>query len=354
MRKPPLEHDPEIRVIGMPTLVGIANAIEHESIRRYEQLAKTMQRRGESETAEAFRTMLDEERSHLEGVQRWARSLGVPVPPHEAFEWSLPADLSASWDDIAGSALLTPYRAFAIAVDNEQRAFSFYAYLAAHASDARVAREAENLAAEELRHAARVRRWRRAAWHRERPSTSSMAHVTTIEGLRAFLDARHAGIAARHRAIAARLAEIGDAESAQLLESLLTATDVSRSRVGQASEASHASHASHAGEPVRNGHPGDAGHDAAHDVDRDGDRDGVGDAADESGLRAIPETNDPVHLLVAAQKPLESLIEALESILASAEGDLFGQAEKAATEAVARLARISLQTDRRMHSAQAG
>ena len=47
-----------------------------------------------------------------------------------------------------------------------ERAFAFYAYLAAAADDATIAREAEALAREELRHAALLRTWRRAAWRR--------------------------------------------------------------------------------------------------------------------------------------------------------------------------------------------
>jgi len=130
-----LEHDPQTGPVTIETLVGVANAIEQEAVRRYAQLERTMQQRGEFETASAFRRMLEEEREHVGAVARWAAELGVAIPDSEPFEWILPRDLSTSWDAIAGSALLTPYRAFAIAVENEQRAFAFYAYLAAHAGE---------------------------------------------------------------------------------------------------------------------------------------------------------------------------------------------------------------------------
>ena len=167
MRESPLGRDPEVHPVTLAVLVGIARSIERESVQRYETLAATMQRRGDAATAAAFRLMLDEERKHVDAVEHWAESLGVPAGGKAPFEWRLPADLSGSWDEIAGSALLdasfqlddypaallTPYRAFAIAVDNEQRAFTLYSYLAAAATEPRVVAQAERLALEELRHA---------------------------------------------------------------------------------------------------------------------------------------------------------------------------------------------------------
>lgn len=304
MKRSILERDPQIRGISMAGLVAIAGAIERESMQRYAQLARTMQRRGESETAEAFRTMLDEERAHAEAVESWAQGLGVSAPPSQGFEWQLPADLAGSWDEIAGSALLTPYRAYAVAVENEQRAFSFYAYLAAHAGDARVAKEAERLAAEELRHAGRVRAWRRAAWHREQPSRATrVPQVRTLADLQSLLAQREAAIAACHRAVAKRLREIGDEGSAHLLESL-----------------------------------------AAEVASR------TADTAPVAAPEEIAAMRDPVHLLVVAQKPLEALGEALDSVLAEVEGELFARAEEAASDVVARIARVSLQIERRMHA----
>lgn len=321
MRTSLLKHDPQIHSIGMPTLVGIANAIEHEALRRYTQLAETMERRGEFETAAAFRTMLEQERAHVEAVARWAAELGQPIPAPEDFEWSLPPDLSASWNDIAGSALLTPFRAFAIAVENEQRAFSFYAYLAAHASDARVAAEAEKLAAEELQHAALLRRWRRAAWHRERPARiEPPSQIASVAELEDFVGRRLAAIATSHQSIAARLRSAGDDESAALLDEL--AASMPR-------EAG-------AGENTRGGATTP---DARDDTT----------PPNEAGL-----ATNPVHLLIAAQKPLEALSEALEKLLGNLEGELFAAAEKAATDVVAWLARISLQTERRMQQASDG
>ncbi|MEZ5604704.1 MAG: ferritin family protein [Burkholderiaceae bacterium] len=300
MRASLLMRDPEIQSVSMALLVGIASSIERESLKRYATLAETMGRRGEAATAAAFRVMLEEERHHVDEVARWAADLGEQVPEPGSFDWQLPAELSSSWDEIAGSSLLTPYRAFAIAVDNEKRAFALYSYLAARATDPRVRAQAERLGIEELRHAAVMRRWRREAWHRERraareaPQPAASA-VASADALNALLAKREAAIAQAHRTIAARLREIGDDESANLLETLLEAP--SRPAAGAA------------GPPA-----------------------------------PVPDTDDPVHLLVAAQKPLEALSEELEAVMGAATGALFEQSEAALVNVVTRLARIALRT----------
>lgn len=300
MRASLLMRDPEIQSLSMPLLVGIASAIERESLKRYATLADTMQRRGEAATAAAFRVMLEEERHHVDEVARWAAGLGEQVPEPGRFDWQLPAELSSSWDEIAGSALLTPYRAFAIAVDNEKRAFALYSYLAARATDPRVRAQAERLGIEELRHAAVMRRWRREAWQRERRAAReapqpAAAAIASADALHALLAKREAAIAQVHRTIAARLREIGDDESANLLEALL--------------ETSSGPAAGAAGPPV-----------------------------------PVPDTDDPVHLLVAAQKPLEALSEELEAVMGAATDALFEQSEAALVNVVTRLARIALRT----------
>lgn len=304
-RLPPLARDPGVERVTLPLLVGVATAVEDESVRRYEALAAEMARRGNAATAAAFRAMLDEERRHVDAVAHWAASIGEASPAGAVthFEWLLPADLSTSWDEIAGSALLTPYRAFAIAVDNEQRAFALYSYLAAAAADEpRVAAEAERLAHEELRHAALMRRWRRQAYHRERlrPLREPAPAVESVGALQALLQRHEAAIAARHRAIAARLRTLGDDDGAALLESLLPPT---------AAVAASAPPA-------------------------------------ESGAEGASVADDPVHLLMAAQEPLEALSETLEDVMRTLEGELFAQAEQALAGVVARLARIGLRTAR--------
>jgi len=305
-RRSLLRADPDIEVVDMATLVGVAKAIEDEAVRRYELLAALMERRGESATAAAFRVMLEEERSHVAAVERWSASVGETVLKAEDFEWMLPADLSSSWDEISGSVLLTPYRAFALAVENEERAFSFYAYLAAHAESARIRAEAEKLGAEELRHASLLRRFRRRAYHRERDTAApAELKIESVEMLREVLAQHETVIAAAHRALAHRLRRAGDEASAQVLDRSIASTTLPPTHAATSSPAY----------PVLD--------------------------ADEA-----PVADDPAHLLVDAQKPLEALANTLEAVMATAEGELFDAAANATGSVIERIARISLQIGR--------
>lgn len=304
-----LKEDPQAGPVDMPTLVGIAAAIEQESALRYAELAELMAARGAVATAAAFRAMHQEELRHVDAVEHWAASVAQPVPPPAAFTWRLPAELAGSWDEVANSALLTPFRAFAIAVCNEQRAFAFYSYLAAHAVDDKVREEAEKLASEELVHAATVRRWRRLAWHRERRDPGAEAHalVRDVADLERLLDEARAGIRACHRAVVARLRELGDADGARLLEGL--AMEFGSSSAGAAV----------------------GGEDAISDR-------GPSEAERESIAAATSTT----HLMLIAQRPLERLAERLEAILQTSEGELFEATVTAIDATVAGLSRIAL------------
>jgi rubrerythrin len=306
MREPLLLCHPQVRAVTMRDLVGIANAIEQEAVSRYGQMAELMARRGEHETADAFRRMQREEQAHIDTVAGWAGEMNEAVPPPQEFEWQLPPEFVSSWDDIAGSALLTPYRAFAIAVRNEERAFSLYTYLAAHAEDARVEAEAEKLAAEELEHAALLRRWRRAAYHREHGGERRpRVDIGSLDEFLSLLAAREAEISGCHSELSRRLRRLGDSESADLLADLL-------------------------GRPSRE----PDGVVACRDSD-------CGD-------------DDPMRLLVAAQKPLERLSEDLENALESANEEISSAAEEALLNVVGRLARLRHQIELRMMSSRMG
>jgi rubrerythrin len=181
-----------------------------------------MDTRGEPATAAVFRDMAEIERRHVEMVAQLATTLRQAVPPAERFTWLLPPEVAESWDEVQHSALLTPYRALAIAVVNEERTFALYSYVSAHSGDTVVARQAEALAREELSHATELRVRRRLAWRRESPASGHNL-ADGIESLAAFhtVDAHLQRTAAdTHRAIAAALAAAGDAESARLVAEL--------------------------------------------------------------------------------------------------------------------------------------
>ena len=97
---------------------------------------------------------------------RSAKSGRAPEPAH--VRW----DLSDTFDDegagTTAPSLLTAYRALSMAVRNEERAFAFWSYVAAHARSSDIREAAETMAHEELEHVATLRRERRHAFHSQR------------------------------------------------------------------------------------------------------------------------------------------------------------------------------------------
>jgi rubrerythrin len=296
MREPLLGSNPDFDEVTLETLIGIANAIERESVNRYVALERAMRRRGESETADAFATMRREEESHVDAVRGWAEALGEPVPASTEFQWRLPPELWRSWDDVIGSSRLTPYRAFAIAVVNEQRAFALYSYLSAQSGNAEVAEHAERLALEELRHAAVMRRWRRKAWHDERRHAALPPGVLSETEFHALAAEHEARIGVRLASTAQKLRAAGDHASATLLEEL------------------RAQHYPAAQCPQRE------------------DARGTG----KTGFAPLLNT---------AQEPLEAFSEVLERVMQVNEGAVFEAAEIALTRVVRCISQIALRIE---------
>lgn len=293
-----LSEEPMSAVGSMSDLIGIAHAIEEEAVRRYTRLAAEMDRVGARDTAETFRALADEEREHVGMVSAWAARLGQPVPPSTGFAWRLPADIASSWDEVAGSALLTPYRALAIAVGNEERAFAFYAYIAARTDDPQVAEAAEGMAREELDHAMRLRMSRRRAYHRDRARNArpNRTAVASEEEFLTLVGRLQSDAARQHVAIATALRALGDGTSAALLE------DLAASEAGAVGPAST---------PADIGRPATA-----------------------------------VALLHRAKAPLEQIAETCETVATSAPSEaLLTAAQKTLGETIARLATISLRAE---------
>lgn len=210
------ESEPFTALSSVEDLLGMALAMEEEAVRRYRQLAAIMESRGSPDTAATFLALAEEEQDHAHAIASLAARLGRPAPAGAAFTWRLPPEIAASWDDLTDRTRVTPYRALAVAVLNEQRGFAWFSYVSANTTDPELRRQAEALAAEELTHAALLRRERRAAFRRER-AAAPMEAPATVEELQALLAPRLSAAARRHAAFAAALAASGDTESAALL-----------------------------------------------------------------------------------------------------------------------------------------
>lgn len=212
-RMPRLRAEPAIEVASVDELLALATAMEQEAARRYRQMADRMRLQGESDLAALFIFLAGIEDKHAALIADRATRATGHVPEVGPIRWELPEKFE---EEEGRSYLLTPYRALAIAVRNEDRAFAFYSYLAAKAETPAIRQVAEDLAKDELDHAALLRRERRKAWRIERHEVPEEP-----ENLGSFL-ARVAAIesytAKAHRALSARLAGQGHRFEARLFE----------------------------------------------------------------------------------------------------------------------------------------
>jgi rubrerythrin len=185
-------------------LMGIALGMEHEAALRYRQLSQRMECLGDAALAATFEKLAVLEQSHEHGLADWARREGRPVPEAKQFRWRLPETFAEA--DIAG-APLSAYQALAIAVRNEEQAFSFYSYLSAMTDVAPDLRHyAEALAREELTHLAQLRGLRRQAFHAERlAGKTARPEVSDLPAFYRFAWGLESGSAALCRLLLERL-----------------------------------------------------------------------------------------------------------------------------------------------------
>lgn len=215
---------PEIRTVE--DLFAIATAMEREAARRYGELADRMERQGNTPLATLFRRLETEENEHEGGLGEWARRRGIVPSPSFRFRWDMPETLTEQqFAEAGGDFLATPWRILVVAVRNEERAFAFYANVAAKATDPDVRVCAETMAREELDHVARLRLARRRAWREEHaaaPAEPSADDVPADAGAfeRRNRDSVRAALA-RWRGLAEAAEAAGDAVTAGLFRALL-------------------------------------------------------------------------------------------------------------------------------------
>jgi rubrerythrin len=212
-----LTREPPGPVGSADELLAIAHAMELEAGRRYRQLADHMRRQDEAELANLFEFLADVEHKHAVEIEARAQAvLGKPVDPTQV-RWELPETFD---EEEARSHLLTPYRALAIAVRNEERAFALFTYLAARAKQDEVRRLAEESAKDELQHAALLRSRRRTAWRDEKAAQgrSELETVASLDELFARAAVLERAAADAHRALAAALSAEGEEKLSRLFE----------------------------------------------------------------------------------------------------------------------------------------
>ncbi|MGO7020411.1 ferritin-like domain-containing protein [Rhizobium leguminosarum] len=162
-------------------LLSLAAQMEQEAIDGYVALADRMRQMKRSDLAEIFESLVVEEKGHLAKVLDWQKS-----GPHPNRQVVVGNQEELFDDEGAGTVapdMLSAYRAFSMAVRNEERAFVFWTYVSAHAQSDEIKSASERMAREELGHVAKLRRERRLAFHSERDKmlTIGVVDIAALE-----------------------------------------------------------------------------------------------------------------------------------------------------------------------------
>lgn len=215
-----LKKEPPGRIRSAEELLAIAYAMEREAGRRYRGFAERMHLQGEENLAVLFTFLANIEDKHADQVDMRARAIVGKTPDPKIIVWDFPESMDRGEQP---SYLLTPYRALAVAVRNEERAFAFFAYLASGAEDSALRKLAEDFAKDELDHATLLRRERRKAWRKEDHGgpfgAQGLVRPETLSAFRVQAAAMEGAAAEGHRALAASLRAEGDTATAGLFES---------------------------------------------------------------------------------------------------------------------------------------
>ncbi|MBS0524517.1 MAG: hypothetical protein JSS04_12895 [Proteobacteria bacterium] len=211
-RRAGLNADPSIEVASIGQIFAVAIAMEEEAAARYRDLAERMRLQGVRDLESLFRFLADIEEKHAGQVRSRSAAHVTRVDKIDGVHWELPEKFE---EQEGRSYVLTPYSALAIAVRNEDRAFAFYSYLAAHAPSPDIRVAAEELARDELDHASLLRRERRKAW-RTQPIEAPQAIPADLVSFLARVATVEQTSARGHRSLSDRLSAEGHAFEARL------------------------------------------------------------------------------------------------------------------------------------------
>lgn len=110
---------------------------------------------------------IDRKEARTRAISEWSTKAGVMLTPEASDLQDMPVDPRLGDRDWEEAALLGAYAALAKAAVERSRAFRFFTYVAAEATDPETKALAESLAREQLTEAADLRSARRLAWRGE-------------------------------------------------------------------------------------------------------------------------------------------------------------------------------------------
>src|SRR5262245_28193157 len=100
-------------------VLAIAGAMERAAVQRYAVLSDSMRRFGRGDVADVFQSLAEEERGHVEHVDRLMADFKSHGPIEDVSQWLFPDTFILEQPGAAAS--LTPYKALSIAVEGEER-----------------------------------------------------------------------------------------------------------------------------------------------------------------------------------------------------------------------------------------
>jgi rubrerythrin len=213
-----------VRVESIDDLLAVAEALEHEAAARYRELAARMTQQGDEQLAAQFDVLAKMEDRHAVQIGDRSEVLRGRRPDPNRVVWDTPPNID---EDVERGAEISPYQALAYAVRNEERAFAFYAYLSAEAQSAEIQSLAEDMARDELQHAALLRQYRRRAFHADRPLHPEMPE--TFDELQRLARRWDAEASLAHAALAQALDVNGEAADAAIFRRLAEEESLSAS-----------------------------------------------------------------------------------------------------------------------------
>lgn len=150
--------DTPVCELSVAELLLHALVIELEATERYKQLANMMEQIGNRKVSKFFSKMSDIEAKHAETIDEHIRGQKLPLLTPSQYHWQgLEAPENTDSDRLFH--LMTPRQAMTLALDNEKRAYEFFATVVDDSTDECVREMAAEFAVEEEQHVAWVEEW---------------------------------------------------------------------------------------------------------------------------------------------------------------------------------------------------
>lgn len=161
MQRPPtMSTPPDVPVcnLSVEELLLHALVIELEAMQRYKQLAEMMEQTGNRKVGKIFGRLSGIEAKHAEIVGEQIKDRKLPLLTPGEYHWR-GLEAPENIDSARLSHLMSPYQAMSLALDNEKRAFEFFADVVDDSTDECVREMAAEFAMEEKQHVAWVEEW---------------------------------------------------------------------------------------------------------------------------------------------------------------------------------------------------